>query len=377
MTPRFKLLHVITGLNDGGAEGTLYRLCVHNPDYDHVVVSMIDRGKYGQLLVEAGVEVHCLGMRQGRPSVGGVLQLMRIIRACKPNAVQTWLYHADLIGGVVAKACGVKRVFWGIRHDNLSAGVVKRSTAWVAKICAYLSWVLPTRIVSCSEKAVLSHVKLGYKESIFTVIPNGYNLEKLRPDVDARRRFRSELGCASTDFLVGMVARFDLQKDHENLIRALGQVKRAGKRFRCVLIGTGMDAENASLKEWIRSEGLEGLIALLGRRNDIVDVMNGLDVHVLSSLGEAFPNVLAEAMACGTPCVTTRVGDAGLIVGGCGWVVEPRTPADLADALVEARTLWEMNPMEWRDKQVASRKHVVNNFSVERMCESYSSLWEG
>lgn len=372
---RATVMHVIAGLHDGGAEGALYRLCLNSPNYRHIVVSMMDEGKYGPLLVEAGVGVHCLRMPQGKPTWQAVVHFWRLLRRVRPNVVQTWMYHADLMGGVMARLSGVRKVFWGIRHCNLTPGTVKGSTIKVAKLCAHLSEWVPTRILSCSQQAMKAHTAIGYAANRMMVIPNGYELSRFAPDESARGRLRSEWRIADDTFLIGMVARFDSQKDHANLLAALQQLKHLRKVFHCVLVGTGMDEGNALLQHLLETFGVADVVSLLGRRNDVPAVMNALDLHVLSSLGEAFPNVLAEAMACGTPCVTTDVGDAAYIVGETGWVVPPRDSPALASAVSLAMDDREISPDVWLSRRDSSRKRIVENFSIERMVDAYSDAW--
>ena len=116
-----------------------------------------------------------------------------------------------------------------------------------------------------------------------------------------------------------------IQKDHLNLLNALNLIKSKNINFFCVLIGFNVDKKNVKLKSEISKLKLTNHVKLLGQNDNISDVMNGLDIHVLGSrYGEGFPNVVAEAMACGTPCVVTDVGDSGLIVGKTGWVVPPK-----------------------------------------------------
>ena len=177
-----KVMHIITGLNDGGAESALFHLCIHNPQNQHVVVSLMDEGKYGPLLVATGVEMHCLRMPQGKVTMGGLGRLWRLLRLSKPDAVQTWMYHANLIGGVIARLAGVRNIAWGIHHSNLTPGTVKRSTIWIAKLSAALSGWVPARIVSCSQQAVQTHVGIGYSAYKFRLVPNGYDLARLSPD---------------------------------------------------------------------------------------------------------------------------------------------------------------------------------------------------
>lgn len=371
------IVHIITGLGDGGAEGALYRLCKYDTAHRHIVVSLMDEGKYGPLLATAGVEVHCLRMPQGTLALStlrGFWQLSRLLRCKRPDVVQTWLYHADLIGGVAARLAGVRNIVWGIRHSNLTPGTVKDSTIWIAKLSAALSALVPSRIVCCSQQAVEAHECIGYAADKFRLIPNGYDLTRLAPNDDAGRQLRLELGLMSNVPLIGMVARFDTQKDHANLLSALGQLQRDGQAFHCLLVGTGMDAENEKLEVWIRQEELTERVTLLGRRNDIDVVMSALDIHVLSSLGEAFPNVLAEAMACGTPCVTTDVGDAAFIVGDSGWVVPPQDPQALAKGIQAALTALAATS-DWKLRQKAARERIEDNFTIERVVGMFDAVW--
>lgn len=369
------IVHIITGLNDGGAEAVLYRLCMHDTAHKHCVISLMDGGKYGPLLQQAGVKVYRLHMPQGRVTMLGLWRLWVLLRALKPHVVQTWMYHADLIGGVVAKLAGVSVVCWSIRHSNLTPGTVKESTILIAKICARLSGIIPTYIVSCSAQAARVHQKLGYCANKFSVIANGYDLKKYNPDSEARVVLRQALGIADNIALLGMVARFDPQKDHANLIAALSILKKQNANFCCVLVGTHMDSTNSVLLELLRRFDVMDEVHLLGRRNDIPFIMSALDVHVLSSLGEAFPNVLAEAMACATPCVTTDVGDAALIVGETGWVVLAQNSEALAFALSESLIALADTP-GWSIKKQQARDRIVENFSLDKMVRGYQKLWQ-
>lgn len=370
------VMHVISNLQDGGAEGALYRLCLHTPQYNHVVVCMMDQGKYGPMLKAAGVTLHCLGMPQGKPTWQGVVRFWRLLRRLRPDVVQTWMYHADLMGGVMARLSGVKKVFWGIRHGNLSPGTVKRSTIFVARLCAGLSRWVPKWIVSCSQEAVETHTAVGYDAARFKVIPNGYELSRYAPDLSARNLLRKQWGIGAQTFLLGLVARFDVQKDHVNLLAALQHLQQQNAHFHCVLVGTGMDSSNAHLQALIQQFDVADKVSLLGRRNDVPDVMNALDVHVLSSLGEAFPNVLAEAMACGTPCVSTHVGDAAYIVGETGWMVPPQNALALAGGLQQAMQAWSSSAGLWQARQRAARERIAQHFSIEQMSAAYTAVWE-
>lgn len=369
-----RVFHVIVGLGDGGAEGVLSRLCSKANSVSHHVVSLTDEGKYGDIIRKLGVPVTCLNMPQGRVTLKGLWRLWRLLYKERPTVVQTWMYHADFLGGVIARLAGVEKIFWNIRHTTLDADDSKRSTIFVARLCARISHWVPTAIVCCAEKAVEVHRELGYASKKLMVIPNGYDLRRFFVDDSARVRLHVEWG-VDQGWLLGMVGRFNPQKDHKNFLSALAELKCRGVDFYAVLIGRELDESNQQVLSWLNQMGLEGNVRLLGQRTDIADVMNALDVHVLSSsFGEAFPNVLAEAMACGTPVVTTDVGDAALIVGDTGWVVPPQNHLALADALLAAHKAIS-HPEEWGARRAAARQRIEENFSLAHMVASYEALW--
>jgi glycosyltransferase involved in cell wall biosynthesis len=370
------IVHIITGLNDGGAEAVLYRLCTHDKQNRHTVISLMDSGKYGALLEASGIAVHYLGMPRGRMALAGLWRLWRLLRSERPDVVQTWMYHADLIGGIVARLAQIPIICWGLHNSNLEPGKSARSTILIARVCAWLSHWIPHAIISCSAKAASVHQALGYARRKFKIIPNGYNIVEFAPVSEARAQLRREWAVSEKTILLGMVARYGAQKDHANLVNALRLIKHKKESFQCVLVGTEMDANNHELCRLIENQGVRDNVLLLGQRHDIHRIMNALDIHVLSSgFGEAFPNVLAEAMACMTPCVTTDVGDAAAIVGDTGWIVPPSNSKLLANAISEA--IAEMQDAErWSVRRSMCRERVVLNFSLERMVDNYNNVWK-
>lgn len=367
-------LHIITGLNDGGAEAVLYRLCTSDRARRHHVVSLMDRGKYGPLLEAAGIPVATLGLPRGKVTLAAFRRLRRMIAELRPEVVQTWMYHADLLGGLAARLAGVRNVVWGICHTTLDPQHSRRSTILVARACALLSRRVPRRIVCCAERARQVHVGLGYDADRMRVIRNGYDLSIFKPDPGLGADLRHELGLAPDAPVIGFVARFDPLKDHRTLLQALALLRARGLAPTCLLVGDGLVPGNRPLAELIASTLPGDQIRLLGRRRDIPAVMNALDLHVMSSLGEAFPNVLAEAMACGTPCISTDVGDAAAILGDTGRIVPPRDPAALADGIAEM--LMARDAPDWPARRAAARAHVAQNFALARMVEAYHGVWD-
>lgn len=370
-----KVLHIITGLTNGGAEGVLYRLVTNDKSNEHIVVSLMDEGKYGPLLVDKGINVHCLNMSQGKPSIKSVAKLFKLIKTIKPDVVQTWMYHADLIGGVVAKSLGVKKIFWNIRHSSFDSRHTKPSTIKIAKICAKLSNIIPSKIISCSNNAVDIHTNLGYSSRKIVTISNGYDLAYFKEDKNSISKLQKSLNLRGFPIL-GMVGRFNPQKNHKGLLQALSLIKEKGYKFDCLFVGTDLNSENTEILNLIKRYNLEEDIYLLGQRTDIPDIMHLLDIHILSSsYGEGFPNVLAEALACGTPCIATDVGDSKLIVDKYGLIVEPNNINSLAEAIMKLLDTYSKEPKIWESMKAESIGFVKQNFSLNKMISKYINVW--
>ena len=370
-----KVVHIITSLEDGGAEAALYRLCIHDHTAEHVVISLKDWGKYGDLLHNSDIEVHCLNMSAGRLSFLSLFKLHKKLRQLRPDIVQTWMYHANLIGGMIAFLAGIKNIYWGIHNTMLDKHFSKRATIWINKLCALLSYWIPKKIVCCAQSAVKVHSIMGYKSSKMITVVNGYEIQKFRYDSKSAAMLASELSLPSGLPILGMVARFDPQKDHFGLLKALQHVKRKTDNFKFLLIGRGLHNQNFSLTQEINKLGLQDNFLLLGQRQDIPSIMSLIDIHILSSRSEAFPNVLAEAMACETPCITTDVGDAALIVSDTGWVVPSQNSQALANSILTALAEKEHNQEAWHQRKQRCRQRIIESFSIKSMIENYHTVW--
>jgi glycosyltransferase involved in cell wall biosynthesis len=374
---RMQVLHIITDFDDGGAQAVLYRFIKADRENDHQVISLISIGWYGDRLIEAGVKVYSLGMPNGKLTVGGLTKLYRLIRQINPEIIQTWMYHSDLVGSIIARLAGKKTLVWGIHNTNLDPAKTALSTRMTVRACAMLSKNIPQKIISCSQEGVKVHTAIGYQSEKIVVVPNGYDISEFAPNPLTRSELRHAWQIDKNTTLLGMVARWNPQKDHANLIKALAQLQtQVLSPWHCVLVGSDLTADNQVLITLIAEHGLKDRISLLGIRTDISAVMNALDLHILSSAyGEAFPNVVSEAMACGTPCIVTTVGDAALIVGDTGWAVPPKDPIQLATGIAEAVQA-RSNQILWAERQAACRERIQENFSLQIMVDKYHDVWK-
>ncbi|PMM56248.1 glycosyltransferase family 4 protein [Vibrio lentus] len=363
-----KVLHIIAGLGDGGAEGVLYRLCLHDNINDHVVISFMDEGKYGPSLEERGIKLYTLGQRKGRFSLKSFFRLCKLIKRINPDVVQTWMYHADLIGGIASRLVGIRCVFWGIRTADIS--MESASTRIVARVCAAFSKIIPLKIACCAHSAIESHVNLGYTKDKMVIINNGFDFDKFTFKLIEDRNLNKD-----HKMKFGMVGRYTHQKDHLNLIKALSIVNSKFDNWECTLIGNGLDSSNYDLNNHISEHNLVDKVVLSGPSYDIPSKMQLLDLHILSSAVEGFPNVLAEAMSCGVVCISTDVGDAKQIISDMGWIVPPKRAELLANAILSAVKTYYESPKEWSNIRYGARRRVVKYYSLENMVDTYNDIW--
>lgn len=367
------VLHVITGLGNGGAEAVLYNLCKFDHDNNHTVVSLMNDDKYGSLLEKIGVNVICLNLKPGSITLTAFTNLISIIKKAKPDLVQTWMLHSDFIGSVAARIAGVRRVYWGVHHTTFDK-TTPLTTKLIFWINCLLSYVIPTKIICCSNASLRHLTDMHFDSKKLEFVANGYDLDLFNPDA----RFATGAETSGLEIqhpILCMVGRFHPQKDHANLFKALFIVRNKKHHFFCRCIGPGIDDHNQVLSELRSSLGLDAFISMDGPSANVPGILGSSDIFVLSSgFGEAFPNVLNEAMACEVPCVTTDVGDAAYIVGDTGWVAPPKNPELLADSIIDALNEFQDHEL-FQQRRKRARERIVNNFSIQKMVENYNRVW--
>lgn len=383
-----RVLHLITGLETGGAETALHGLLrsmgeqrgdVTSASFDHRVVSLIRPGYMGGRIAKLGIPVAHLGMQRGMPSPGALMRLVSMLREYRPHVLQTWLYHADLIGLIGAwLAVGLRvPVVWNLRCSLMDFSQYPRTTAWTVSALAKLSR-FPAAIVANSQAAADHHQGLGYRPRRMDVIPNGVDTARFAPDPEAAPRLRAQLDIPENALLAGMGARFDPMKDVPTLLNALKSIAAETPNVHLLLCGQGMDRDNDALKRLVAEAGLESRVHLAGHRADLEQILPGLDIYLSSSLGESFPNVIAEALACGVPVVATDAGASRELVAPEGQDAAGRiVPVGESQALGLA--IAELVGMDSDDRARlgrAGRQRVMSDYSWAACTEKYAALYQ-
>ena len=369
-----KVTHIITGLQADGAERMLFNLTTQmdRERFANSVVSLTGMGDLGEALVREGIPVRALCLKKSLSSMASLWRLRRVLCQEKPDVVQTWMYHADLVGGLVAQAAGIRRVLWGVHHCDVSRGSMKWLTRVTARACASASYHVPKQIVFCSEASRLAHAQLGYASSKMTFIPNGFDTSRFQPDAQIRQAVRRELGIRPDSLVVGMLGRHHPHKDHANFVAAAGAIAGAHPDIEFVLCGRGVTRENEELWSRVTAAGLDGRAHLLGAREDVSRLLAALDVLVSSSQTEAFPLAVGEAMAAGVPCVVTDVGDSRLLVGNTGVVVPARNSSALANGI---EVLLKAGQDGRQSLGIAARARIQKFFSLAGIVRRYEDLY--
>lgn len=369
------VVHVISGLEAGGAQTVLLRLLSdHNRDlFRSHVISLTSHGVLGPRIKGLGVPVSSIGMQRGRVDLFRTRLLLQRLLELGPSVVQTWMYHSNLVGGMLAKLMRDVRVVWGLHHTELDPKQDKRLTIWTANIGAWLSSFVPDRIVCCSQATEDYHQRIGYSRNKMLVIQNGFDVDEFVPDPAARSSIRYELNLPADTLLIGIAGRFHPQKDHRNFIRAVKIVSDQRPDIHFIMCGDDVNTNNDQLRNWIKDADLGEKIHLLGFREDMPRIFAALDVSTTSSShGEGLPNVIGEAMASGIPCVVTNVGDSAQIVAKTGIVVPPKRPEDLANGWLR---LLRLNRSERLKLGQEARNRIVSDYSLVLMVARYEEVY--
>jgi glycosyltransferase involved in cell wall biosynthesis len=358
-----RVLFIVRSLEGGGAER---QLCVLAAGLQHVghhvgVAVFYPGGPYAeQLLSGSGVELISLAKRNVYETVRFFWRAAGVVRRFRPNVIHGYMDLGNLVAAVMRIAAPRATVAWGLRNADVTLPRGDHLGRVVAELCRGLSWTANV-IISNSREAAAHHVRRGYPRGRIRVIPNGIDTRAFRPDPEGRARVRAEWGVGAGERLIGIVGRLHPAKGHDTFLAAATRLAARRSDVRFVCVGNGDEPYRSELLRRMGDTGLGERLRHVPFRRDIPAVYNALDLATSASISESFPNVLAEAMACGVPCVATDVGEARLILGELGTVVRPRDPEALATAWDAAVS--SLDP-SW---SAACRARVVEHFGVERL----------
>lgn len=370
-----KIAHIIIGLNVGGAELMLQRLVLNSSKkehFEHCVISLTDLGAIGPALQAQGVSVYTLGTSSLATVPLTLFKLRKLLKDIKPDVVQTWMYHADFLGGLTAKNLGIRNIIWGIRNTSVDNSLGLSRTL-LRTSCAKLSYRIPSDIVCVAHEAKDKHVSIGYDPQKMVVIPNGFDLNKFKPDTDKRNTLRTRLNIKSDEFVLGNIGRYHSVKNQVNFIKACIYLLEKGWTFKVLLAGRNVDIDNPDIAILFKNKKLIDSFIFLGEIDDTPSFYNALDTFCLCSSTEGFPNVLAEAMATGVYCLTTRAGDSELILAEFGAIIPSTNYIDIAE-VIEVNVL-SNSKSEIKKLGKLGQKSIEDRFALEKIVLEFEKLY--
>ncbi|MGE6246212.1 glycosyltransferase [Psychrobacter proteolyticus] len=372
-----KIVHIIISLNVGGAELMLQRLVINsnkNNQFEHSVISLTDLGGIGYELKQQGVAVYSLGMKSLTSAPLIFLKLQRLLKKIQPDVVQTWMYHSDLLGGLAAKSLGVKKIIWGIRNTELNTKK-NLSRQAIVNLCAKLSYSIPSQIACVAHTAMDTHIKKGgYDASKMLVIPNGFDINKFKPNEIQRLQLRDKLNIKFDELVIGNIGRFDPVKNHENFIKACILLLKKGYEFKVLLAGRDVDLNNPEISKFFKNNKLSKYFLFLGQVQDTAAFYNAIDVFCLTSITEGFPNVLGEAMATQKICLSTDAGDAKIILKDNGFHIPSTDYRDIADTLEHKVLNGEV--LYLQSMAQGARQSIETSYTLDKIVNDFEILYQ-
>ncbi len=367
---KIKIIHIITTLGLGGAEKVLFNILKNNKDnyFEHHVICLNSGGHVTNEIKKLKIKIYFLELNI--KFFTGLINCFLILNKFKNKEniiIQTWLPHSDLIGGLISKFCGYKKIIWNIRISNFTKNSFKFRTLVIILINSLLSYFIPKKIISCSVAGINAHKRFGYNKKIFYLIHNGFDKIKIR---NRSLKF-------SKNFTIGMFSRYHKVKNHEYLFKALSILSKKNLKFKLLLLGPNINLKNKELVDNLRRNNIINNTIFINKKKifNINKYFSYIDLYILCSKTEGFPNILGEAIINGVKVLSTDVGDAKLMLSSKSEIIPKDNLTKFSQKIEKVYKLYDF------------RKKINNNskkyssifykkFSQSKMLNKYQKIWK-
>ncbi|MFA5145950.1 MAG: glycosyltransferase [Candidatus Omnitrophota bacterium] len=368
MRRKIKIGFVNYSLNVGGIETLILEICkrLNRSVFEPCIFVFEKDGKLKDEYLRSGIGVIEVSKKE-RFDILLPFRLSKILREENISIVHThnptnWLY-----GGIAARLAGLPLIHTEHTTTDYDSYHVKR---W-----EFIEWALAkfTRRITAVAGSVKTHMikRSGINSKKIEVVYNAIETERFDTGAN-KEKMRGELSIRQDEFVIGNIARFYENKDHQTLLRAFKLVLEKIPNVYLLLIGDG--PLKYKIESFAGELKIPARIKFLGNRRDIPQLLKMMDLFVLSSKREGLPIVLLEAMASGLPIVATDVDGNGELVlhEETGFVVPPADPKELSAAILNLLT------DRSKAKRMAARgkERVKNHFTFNSMVEKYEKIYE-
>ncbi len=378
-----KIIHIINSLKKGGAEGNLYRLTkFHKKKYQKginiIIVTLIDNGFYENDLKKDGIKVFSLGFRKKNnyiELIKKILKFREFIKREKPDIIQSWMYHSNFLTIFIPRIFS-NNIFWNIRHSVLNFKMSKKTTILVSIFCAIFSRYFPKKIIYCSEKSIEFHQnKHFYNRKKTILIENGFSEKTFFSSNHERLNFRKKRNLKKTDIVLGFAGRYTKEKNIKSLLLGFAKFIKNNKNVHLCMVGKNINIWNEELMSYLNNYNIKEKVHLLNEQKNLLKFYNGIDLLLLVSHSESFPNVVAESMLCSTPVLSSDAGCAKKIINNTGFIINKNDYLSIIIRLKKAINLITKKKKKWTFLKKKAREKIQKNFSIKKMSNKYSENW--
>ena len=378
-----KIVHIINSLKKGGAEGNLYRLCkFHKKKYKDkvkiIIITLINNGFYESELKKIGISIYSLNFNEDNKSldiIKKILKFRKLIKNQSPDIIQSWMYHANFLTLFIQKKF-YDKLFWNIRHSELNFKISKKLTIFLSIICGIFSKLIPKKIIYCSERSIKFHENNHfYFKNKSILIYNGCNEKNYYPSKYLRSSFKKKNKIKKTDIILGYAGRYAKQKNIPSLLYAFSKIKKNYDNIYLYMVGKNINFKNKELVKHIKNLKIKNRLFLLNEQKSLLKFYNGIDLLILPSLSESFPNVIPESMLCSTPVLSTNAGCSKTIIGKYGFIIAKNSKQTISSKLDKVIKYYVYKKKEWALLKKNSRIQIKKNFSISNMANKYVQHW--
>ncbi len=369
-----KIIHIISGLRQGGAEHNLFNLILNSKkSFDSIVIALSTNGYYYNKLKNKNVIVYEIDFKKKIYFFFNLFKLIIIIRNYNPNLIQTWMYHANFISIFIKLFFINKPIIWNLRNSNLKFKTSKKFTIFVNYFSSIFSKFIPNTIISCSKKITDYHINIGYDKKKIINIGNGFDQNVFYYNKKWRIKYRKFLNIDKKTKFIGFINRYDDQKNFDTFLKILYHLKKINFQFKAILCGEFVDLNNNKLINKIKFYNLSNCIILAGSRKNMQYLYSALDYSISTSLyGEGFQNTLLESIATETLPLFSKAGDAEFILKN---LLETFN-GNNHDEYVRFITKYDNLSFKEKSKIIKSLKTLSYNYTLDKMYLQYKNIYE-